>query len=186
MRSERKAEIWKVLGVITLVFSSAALSLLAGCSREAPSELAFRQAIDSSEERPLEDVRDDLREIIRKWPDSHAALKAEREIKWISEQIIVETRGPSLLAWDAARTVASAAETYRLAKGRFPETFSDLVPQYLDGPVLDPWGFEIVYRQTEAGYKVVCYGEDGLPGGVDLATDLVIDTNQVVGGLPEL
>ena len=157
------------------------LGLAAGCA-ESRAEKAFQQAVAKEKEGSLEPVRDDLREITEQWPKTDAARKARRELQWIETLLTAEARGPSLLAWDAVREVSNAAERFRMVKGRYPRTLDEMVPRYLDGPVRDPWGSEIVYRRTKKGYQVVCYGEDGIPGGSDLGTDLLIDTGDVIEG----
>lgn len=167
---------------VLVALLSGLLLLLAGCSGERAAEKAFEQATSRQGERPLEQVRDELRQIVEQWPETHAARKARRELEWVETLLSAEARGPSLLAWDAVREVASAAEKFRLARGRYPAQFSELVPRYLDGAVRDPWGFDVDYHRTSKGYQVVCYGEDGIPGGTGLGTDLIIDTGQVVQG----
>ena len=164
-----------LLGVLLLL-------LPAGCSGESAAERAFEEATSRQGERPLGQVREQLQQIIARWPETHAARKAQRELEWVETLLAAEARGPSLLAWDAVREVASAAEKFRLAHGRYPARLSEMVPRFLDGVVRDPWGFDVDYHRTRKGYQVVCYGEDGIPGGSDLGTDLVIDTGQVVRG----
>ncbi len=165
---------WLAAGLV------AAMVMLAGCSKEQAAQDAFEQAVAAEQEQGLDEVVVRLEAIIERWPETAAANKARKELEWVRSLRSAEMRGPALLAWDAARKVGFAVEKYRLDKGRYPARLEDLFGKYLDGPVKDPWGFDIVYRRTERGYQVFCYGEDGLPGGRGLGTDLVIDTGQVV------
>ncbi len=170
--------------VVALVVMAGALVVMTGCGDHEADE-AFERATKGIEEGgELGEARKELQEIVDRWPKSRAAERARHEIEWIDEQLQVDVRGPSLLAWDAVREVAAAAEKFKLAHGRFPRRFGELVPRFVDGPVLDPWGHEIAYEQTESGYHVICYGEDGLPGGTGLGKDLLIDTGRVHGGAP--
>ncbi len=172
-------------GLLAMLLIASVLIFMSACSGERAAEEAFREVTAGESGRPLEEVKADLEDIRQRWPDSRAAEMATREIEWINEQQLVESRGPALMAWDAVRKVAAAAETFRLKKGRYPKTLGEMVPRYLDGSVKDPWGYRVRYSQTSRGYKVICYGEDGLPGGSELAKDLLIDTGQVVGATPE-
>jgi len=63
--------------------------------------------------------------------------------------------------------VALAAERFRLRPGRWPETLSELVPQYLPDVPDDPFdGAPLRYRCLEAGFAVYSVGEDrGDDGG---------------------
>lgn len=76
----------------------------------------------------------------------------------------------------------NAIELFNMEKGRWP-TEEEGLPiliedEYLKGLEVpkDPWGFEYEYRTrtTEDGteYIVICYGNDGQPGGGKHAADL--------------
>ncbi|MDQ7088919.1 MAG: type II secretion system protein GspG [Acidobacteriota bacterium] len=157
-----------------------ASAMLGGCSEEQAARKSFDEVVAAEEEQSLEEIARRLEAIISRWPETAAADKARKELEWVRSLRSAEVRGPALLAWDAVRKVGFAAESFRLERGRYPERLEELFGQYLEGPVIDPWRFEVAYRRTEKGYQVFCYGEDGLPGGRGLGTDLVIDTGQVV------
>ncbi len=66
---------------------------------------------------------------------------------------------------DAART-GLAVERYRLAKGRLPETLTDLVPEYLGSVPLDPFdGAALRYQPLAKGFVVYSVGRDGWDDG---------------------
>jgi len=84
-------------------------------------------------------------------------------------------------------TLETALDLYAADNGSPPTTQQGLqalrhkpssapVPQNWNGPYIkksptDPWGNEYVYRypgqMNPDGYDVLCYGEDGRPGGSD-------------------
>ena len=88
-------------------------------------------------------------------------------------------RGLSLRAWDAVRSVAQAAERFRLRHGRYPKDVRELIPRYIEDRVADPWGGEVLYVASGAGYKVISYGSDGMPGGTADAADVMVDSHTV-------
>ena len=66
--------------------------------------------------------------------------------------------------WAAQTTLA--IERYRLARGRLPETLSELVPAYLDTVPQDPFDAqELRYRRLETGYVVYSVGDDRTDNG---------------------
>jgi len=78
----------------------------------------------------------------------------------------------------------TALDTYRLDMGRYPEKLSELrtsEDKRWDGPYLpkdiplDPWKNPYVYTLVEgsnSSYKIMSYGADGQPGGVDDNEDI--------------
>jgi len=159
---------------------AAALVLgLPGCSSRQAEE-AFHEAVALEETASLEAARVKLEEVVRRWPDTPAAEDARREIEWIDAVLEAAAHGPSLEAWDAVRKVSRAAEEFRLAEGRYPRSLEEMIPRWLEGPVRDPWGNPVRYAPAPDGYRVVCYGSDGLPGGQGDATDLVVENGNEV------
>ena len=152
---------------------------LTGCAGRR-AEAAFREAVALEEKASLEAARVKLEEVVRRWPDTPAADDARREIEWIDAVLDAAAHGPSLAAWDAVRKVSRAAEEFRLAEGRYPRSLDEMVPRWLEGPVRDPWGHEVRYAPAPDGYRVICYGSDGLPGGQGDATDLVVENGNEV------
>ncbi len=63
---------------------------------------------------------------------------------------------------------ALAAERFRLARGRWPETLDELVPAYLDAVPEDPFdGKPLRYRRRPDGFTVYSIGENGRDDGGD-------------------
>jgi len=65
----------------------------------------------------------------------------------------------------AART-ALAIERYHLATGNYPESLTELVGNYLDAVVRDPFDGNVLrYKKLDTGFVVYSIGEDGIDGG---------------------
>ncbi len=176
---------WNRSAALVFLLAAGPLLGLAACSSRRAEE-AFHEAVALEEKASLEAARVKLREVVRRWPDTPAAADARREIEWIDAVLEAAARGPSLEAWDAVRKVSRAAEEFRLAQGRYPRSLDEMIPRWLEGPVRDPWGHRVRYAPAPDGYRVVCYGSDGLPGGQGDATDLVVENGNEVhrGGHP--
>ncbi len=81
-------------------------------------------------------------------------------------------------------SIAQAVEGYMIENnGRFPESLEELVTPdpngltYLDRETVprDPWGNEYIYEPPATGstkYRVLTYGDDGVPGGEGSARDM--------------
>ncbi|UCF66247.1 MAG: type II secretion system protein GspG [Acidobacteriota bacterium] len=152
---------------------------LLGCTEQRASH-DLERTLAARQEEPLEEVRADLERVVRDWPGTKAATKAQQELQWIDDLLAATVRGPMLRAWDSVREVGEAAERFKLDHQRYPSSFSELVPTYLRGVVRDPWGHHVRYRRAGHGYQVVCYGEDGLPGGTGTSTDVLIENGERV------
>ncbi len=162
-----------------IAFLAVLASLCAGCS-EWRAERAFRRVVAQEKSKDGAVVVRDLQQLVARWPATKAAEKARHEIEWLHDLEQSSTRGLGLLAWDAVRRVSMAAERYRVARGRYPERYADLVPRFLPGPILDPWGHEVGYLHTLSGYQAICYGADGIPGGSGEASDILVDTGREI------
>lgn len=163
--------------LVLLVFTTVALTW--ACS-ESRAQKKLDQILASQEDVPLQQVKQQLLELQEAWPDTEAANKSVREVEWIDDLLAASQRGPSLRAWDAVRRVGQAAENFRIDHRRYPDDDASLIPDYLPDHVLDPWGRPVVYERTREGYRVLCFGEDGLPGGSGLSTDIVVDSGERV------
>jgi type II secretory pathway pseudopilin PulG len=66
------------------------------------------------------------------------------------------------------QVLASSLESYQIDHGRYPDRLADL-PDVASGRMRseDPWGNELRYRPSGAGYEVVCLGPDGELGTED-------------------
>lgn len=68
-----------------------------------------------------------------------------------------------------AMIAALASERYRLANGEWPESLTDLVPEYLKAVPADPFdGAPIRYAVTSEGIELWCIGEDLKDDGGDI------------------
>ena len=65
-------------------------------------------------------------------------------------------------------------ELYKADKSRYPESLQELVPKYMDEVPKDGWDRPFIYRPqgTRGAFDIVSLGEDGLPGGDGVNTDL--------------
>jgi hypothetical protein len=149
-----------------------------GCSGR-QAEKAFRRAVAEEGRRSPSYTRDALRQIIQRWPQSPAAARARLEIEWLDDLELGSKKGQALRVWDAVRRVGRAVEQFRLAHRRFPARFEEMVPEFLPGPVLDPWGHPVDYRPTPGGYQAICYGADGIPGGTGDAVDILVENSRL-------
>ena len=76
----------------------------------------------------------------------------------LSRTVTIELR--SIAGLRAARA-SLAVERYRLAAGKLPDAFAELVPDYLDAVPRDPFdGNDLRYKKLEAGFIVYSIGED--------------------------
>lgn len=83
------------------------------------------------------------------------------------------------------RSLDTALTNYKLKFNKYPSTGEGLQAlinnskqNFLqqDNVPKDPWGYEYVYTSPGAkghAYEIVCYGEDGQPGGSEYGTDIV-------------
>ena len=73
---------------------------------------------------------------------------------------------------------------YEVAKGRFPDSLSDLGQAAAAYPS-DPWGRSYKYQVMLGGkrYRLGSLGSDGRPGGAGDEQDLLVDTGEFAKGL---
>lgn len=89
---------------------------------------------------------------------------------------VASNAAESLTRARASVAALAVARYQRSHGGALPATLADLVPEYLPGPLTDPYtGGELMYRRQGAGYKVYGAGanrkDDG--GTWELTSDLV-------------
>jgi hypothetical protein len=66
---------------------------------------------------------------------------------------------------DCARA-ALGVERFRLAEGRLPESWDELVPKFIEAVPIDPFdGKPLRYKRLEKGYTIYSVGEDGEDNG---------------------
>lgn len=68
---------------------------------------------------------------------------------------------------------AAISERFRLDQSRFPRDWSELVPQYIEQPILDPFsGKPLALKQVEKGLVIYSLGHQGKDdGGMRLSTN---------------
>ena len=162
------------------LLAAAVAIVLAGACAEWRSERAYGRVIDRIDEAEPSDLRERLVQIEKRWPGTDAAAKASREIEWIDDLRHISARAPALMAWDAVREVANGVERFKLRHGRYPDRIDELVPRFLREPVVDLWDNPVQYQRHAHGYRVICFGEDGIPGGTGLASDVLVETGREV------
>jgi general secretion pathway protein G len=66
-------------------------------------------------------------------------------------------------------TMRDAVKTYRIKKGRLPDSMEEAKDEMSDGTIpKDPWGNDYRYEKTGKNtFDIVCYGGDGQEGGED-------------------
>jgi hypothetical protein len=75
--------------------------------------------------------------------------------------------------------VALAGERYRIARGHWPKSLSDLVPQFLANVPLDPYDAKpLRYRRLEDGVVIYCIGPDEVDNGGKISRE---DSMQDIG-----
>src|SRR5262245_29361003 len=75
-----------------------------------------------------------------------------------------------------------AAERFRLAKGRWPDSLAEMRPDYLAAVPFDPFGgASLRFVRLEDGLVIYSLGPDGKDNGGDLARNAPILENQDVG-----
>lgn len=73
-------------------------------------------------------------------------------------------------------TLMGALKMYYAKNGKYPENGTSLQKlydqQYIERRPVDPWDHDYVYILENGKPVVKSYGEDGAPGGTDLAADI--------------
>jgi len=97
-------------------------------------------------------------------------------------------REAACLAKERLALTALALEQFRAAHGnRYPAGLSDLIPTYLDAPLMDPFdGQPLRYRKQGAGYVLYSIGPDLKDNGGQRMTGQVGDLVFAVVALPSL
>ena len=69
-------------------------------------------------------------------------------------------------------------EIYKEKKGVLPEVLDKLFESgIMSGEIpLDPWGNSYLYLCSNGTYRVMSYGEDGKPGGINRSKDIIYGT----------
>ena len=108
----------------------------------------------------------------RHWP---ALAAAEQQLPWIAQAF---TQGSVRIAEVFMAQLAQvrcliamlSAERYRQARGRWPAEMTEMIPEFLPTPLLDPFtGKSLIMRRTADGLKIYSVSLDGEDNGGNLA-----------------
>jgi len=80
--------------------------------------------------------------------------------------------------------VSRAIEAYRVRERRVPGALEDLVPARLAAVPRDPWDRSLEYEPRDRGYRLMCRGSDGVPGGDGDAADVIVENGEFVAARP--
>jgi hypothetical protein len=168
-RRARSRSFLTAMLVLTIIAS------LTSCGgRERRAERLWRQALERVEHGDTQQAVDLLQKIIDEYPDAAIAAKAREQIVVYRGLAHAVQSYPTRRAREMMVQIARAIEASRSEKGRAPATLDELVPAKLDVLPRDPWGRSFVYDASGRGYRLVCLGADGAPGGTGDAGDLLV------------
>jgi len=154
--------------VCLLVFAASTLSC--SCS-ERSSEKMYRKAMQLVDDDNLDEAVKLLDVIANEYPETAAADKAGKDLVLYRGLAGAVNRFSTRQARDIMVRTARKLETYRMKRGRLPDSLEDVVPET---PV-DPWGNRLHYdRKSRSSYSLGSYGADGIKGGLGEDADLLI------------
>jgi hypothetical protein len=168
--------------VIALVVAAIASTSCGGDDRRA--DRLWRAATERVEKGDTSGAIDRLQEIVDKYPDSAIAPKAREQLVVYKGLASAVQRYPSRRARETLIQLARAIESYRKENGRAPVVLEALAPGKLASIPVDPWGHPYAYAVTPNGYRLICWGSDGAPGGVADAEDQVVVNGEFAAAAP--
>jgi hypothetical protein len=151
-----------------------ALASGACASDEKKAQRMTKDAVAAVEAQQLDEAIELYREAIARYPDTKAAMQAQKQITFLSGLSHSVNSFPSRTARELMVETARAVQRYRYSKGRYPDSLDDLMPKMLDETPIDPWGRPLNYERLKNGYRLSCLGGDGRRGGEGVATDFVV------------
>lgn len=165
---------------LTAIMLAAIALASPGCGGDRRAERLYREASELVERGETAAAVPKLEEILRDYPDSEVAARARREVvlyRGLSDAVAAY---PVRRAGDVVVQTARALERYRASRGAAPDDLAALVPSFLAQAPVDPWGAPLGYTRTAKGYRLLCLGSDGAPGGEGDAADLVVENGAFV------
>ncbi len=177
----------RITRAIALVVLSA-LSLVGFASCSSDERRADRIAKDADARLESGDVAgatERLEEIVRRFPDTKAAEDARERLRVVRGLRDAIDKYPSHRTRDAMVQVGRALERHRAARGGYPNSLQDLVPEFLpEGIPDDAWGGALEYESVLGGrgYRMISRGADGAVGGSGDAEDLVVESGRFRDG----
>jgi hypothetical protein len=166
-------------------FLASALALLVAChGTERRAERLWRHALDLVAKGDTSGAVVELQRILDEYPDTEVAVKARKQIVLYKGLESAVLSYPSRRAREVMVQVSRAVEAFRAGERRVPRTLDELVPRRLESVPRDPWEHALEYEPRDRGYRLICRGSDGLPGGEGDAADLVVDDGAFVAARP--
>ncbi|MBI4558805.1 MAG: hypothetical protein HY706_14580 [Candidatus Hydrogenedentes bacterium] len=108
-----------------------------------------------------EEMRDSVANVD---PQTLASVEAFRK----EMRDITVINDAEMLAFSRTARTAVAAERFRVARGKLPETLDELVPDFLESVPVDPFdGNSIRYKKLSRGFVVYSIGKNGKDDGGD-------------------
>ena len=147
----------------------------AGCvDDETKARRLANKAVALVEEQRFDDAIELYRDVIDRFPETETARNARDRVTFLSGLSHSVTSFPLRTARDLMVETARAVQRYRRTRGRYPDKLDDLLPKLLDESPIDPWGRPLQYEPLRNGYRLSCFGADGLRGGNDASSDFVV------------
>jgi hypothetical protein len=135
-------------------------------------------------------------QLASRYPGSSPGQQAQKDIYIVDALLKQETTDKQKQVRTAMKRLADAITRFRSQKGEYPASLQELLPEYLDKIPETPWGHPFFYRPfvqvpiqdladrrgriTQRfntrldAYHMACLGTDLLPGGTNLASDILI------------
>jgi hypothetical protein len=202
MKFTPRAMILSVLMVSAVFVAAYAADLSAG---EARRKIATALGFDNGNNIHIKNISSGIggQAIVEATVDAAFRLEQDKQGNWKAVEVRTgDRRWESLDLIDAAirkekilrttadlRTIATALEAYRRAKGGYvaaesnEKLIDDLSPHYLLQIIrLDAWSREFEYKGTATTYRLASAGPDGKANTGD---EIVIENGQVVRGMSE-
>jgi hypothetical protein len=168
-----------------VAIAAGCLALTPACgSREDRAERLYDKAIGQVKHHELEAAVETFRRVVAEYPDTPAAARARKEIVLYRGLTTAVRLDPSRRARETVVEAARAVERFRELRNALPTSLEDLVPAFLGEVPADPWGRPLDYERDRdgRGYRLACWGADGVPGGTGDDTDLVVRNGEFVVG----
>lgn len=175
----------RTIGVLAILSALSLVALAACSSDERRAERIARDADARLESGDVAGATEQLEEILRRFPDTDAAEDARERLRVVRGLRDAIEKYPSHRTRDAMVQVGRALETHRAARGGYPASLRDLVPDFLpEGVPDDAWGRAFEYEPVRggAGYRMISRGADGAAGGSGDAEDLVVENGRFQEG----
>ena len=166
------------------LLTCAVLFFLACHGPERRAERLWRHALDLVAKGDTSGAVVELQRILDEFPDTEVAAKARKQIVLYKGLESAVLSYPSRRAREVMVQVSRAVEAFRARERRVPRTLDELVPQRLESVPQDPWEHALEYEPREGGYRLICRGSDGAPGGEGDAADLVVVDGAFVSARP--